>query len=73
MATGSASKEASDISLIIVMALVLVGAFILWTIGDNSDAKTCKDKYGPEYSLYHSPANSSVKSCVGPHGEVRAL
>jgi len=59
--------------LIVFTIIVLAGAFCLWVVSDNADARQCKAKYGNSYSLWHSPANSSVKACVAPDGVMKQL
>lgn len=59
--------------IIAAIVAIFVGAFVLWTHGDQVDMKRCKMTYGQEYTLGHSPANSSVKWCQAPDGTQKAL
>lgn len=48
-------------------------AWWLWSVDDQNDLARCKQQYGQEYTLGHSPANSSIKWCQAPSGEMKAL
>lgn len=60
------------ILVILAIALLTGGFFALWQAGENADAESCKQKYGPRYTLWHSPANSSVKACKAPDGSLKS-
>lgn len=57
----------------IIGCLVVFGGYLLWNAGERADLQTCKEKYGNEYVLGHSNANSSIKWCVSPDGAMKEL
>ncbi len=58
---------------IIVIGVIFFGAFKLWESGEKSNLQACKERYGSEYTLGHSNANSSIEWCESPDGIMKTL
>lgn len=59
--------------LVAIILVILAIFFGLFVMGENEDQNACKQKYGSDYSLTESAANSSIRYCKAPDGTLKDL
>lgn len=59
--------------VIAIVVVVLLGFMWVWNLAEKETLSQCKEKYGQEYIVGHSSANSSVYWCESPEGDMKAL